>query len=143
MSLLSSRGRVPESLVSDLVRERVQDLTGTPLQRCFLIEDALIRRDPDPDSSTISFSLKRTDTSTGNFQVRENCQTLLKVKWESKGIQGILNLLGRTISLEEEISVEREHRENLTQLSEENSRLRKEVSLLRNRLQETEKLILS
>jgi hypothetical protein len=142
MSLLPRQERKTNSIVSELVRERVQGLTGTPLQRSFLVEDVLIKRDSNPETSLLSFQLKRSDTSTGNFQVRENCQNLMKVRWESKGIQGLLNLLNQTIVLEEEISVESEFQQTMDQLKDENQKLRKEVSLLRQRLGDAERIIL-
>lgn len=138
MSLLPFREKESSSTLSDQVRERLEELSSTPLRRSFLVEDVLVRRHGDQESSDLSFSLRRSDTSTGNFQVRENCQNLLRVRWENKGVQGILNLLGQTITLEEEISVEKEYEERLLFLSDENLKLRREVSILRNRIQEYE-----
>lgn len=143
MSLLPFREKEPSSSIPDQVQKRIEALTSTPLRRSFLVEDVLVRRHGDQESSDLSFSLRRSDTSTGNFQVRENCQNLLRLRWENKGVQGILNLLGQTITLEEEISVNKEYEERLQFLSDENLKLRKEVSILRNRIQEYENSILT
>lgn len=143
MTTFPFQRRIQSEEDSDSVRKVIENLTSTPLQRSFLVEDVLIRRSKDQDFSDLSFLLRRNDTSTGNFQVRENCQNLLRIRWENKGVQGILNLLNQSISLEEEIKVEKEFEEKLNFLQDQNKKLLKEVSILRHRLGETEKILQS
>lgn len=129
MGLLQSRQKFKEfhpPEESEVLNRREQ-LSGISRVRVFQLKDALISREAmDPSFSRISFRAERSFDSTGITPSTGTQEITFGLTWESKGIQGLLNLLGTEIVLEEVVQVSEDFTQWAETLQEENQNLLRE-----------------
>lgn len=96
--------------------------------------EASIRRCEDPVWSEVSFEGQTINDSTGNIPSTGTHNIRLTFTWETKALQGVLNLLGGTVDLEDQVTLAREFTlwgerisSRLLELEQENQELRRRL----------------